>query len=431
MKKQIIFITVILLFSAVGAYSQGENKPVLDIHGFIKTDIIYDTRQTSSLREGHFHILPLDQAFDAEGNDINASPSFNILSIQTRLNGKITGPEIAGIKTSGFIEGEFFGTSEGDVNGFRLRHAYVDLNWTNTQLKVGQFWHPLFITDCYPDVVNFNTGAPFQPFSRNPQIRLTHKIGSLSLLAAAITQRDFQSYGPVWDGAKVAYTSVASSVYQRNAVIPEMLFQAKHSNDNFIFGASASYKILRPLLTTNRINSEGKPYSNENTIGSYTTQAFMKYQSNPFKIKLECVYGQNLANMTMLGGYGVKSYDDSTGVMDYTNNNIISAWVDFNYQISENVSVNLFGGYTKNLGFDDNLAKVGSNFAVFSRAPEADNIIRISPYVRWSIGMVQIAAELEYTSVTFGTPVYLNEGIVAETHNIANLRSLLAVYMMF
>jgi len=26
---------------------------------------------------------------------------------------------------------------------------------------IGQFWHPMFATDCYPDVVSFNTGAPF------------------------------------------------------------------------------------------------------------------------------------------------------------------------------------------------------------------------------------------------------------------------------
>jgi hypothetical protein len=433
MKKQILFITAILIFSAIAAYSQGENKPILDIHGFVKTDIIYDTRQTSSLREGHFHILPLDQSFDAEGNDINANPSFNILSIQTRLNGKITGPEISGIKSSGFIEGEFFGTSDGDVNGFRLRHAYVDLNWTNTQLRVGQFWHPLFITDCFPDVVNFNTGAPFQPFSRNPQIRLTHKIGSISLLAAAISQRDFQSNGPLWDANKQIYTSFASSVYQRNAVIPEMLFQARYNDDNFIFGASGSYKILRPQLTTNKNNSNGKPYANENTIGSYTAEAFMKYQSNPIKIKLECIYGQNLANLTMLGGYGAKSYNDSTGVMEYSNSNILSAWADFNYQVSENVSLNIFGGYSKNLGFDDNLVKIGSNFAVFSRAPEADNIIRISPYIRWNIGMVQIAAELEYTSVAYstGAPDYAEKGKISETHNVSNIRTLLAVYMNF
>ena len=96
-----------------------------------------------------------------------------MLSVQTRLVGKITGPDAFGAKTSGYIEAEFFGTSDADVNGFRLRHAYVKLNWTTTELLIGQFWHPMFITESFPEVVSFNTGAPFQPFNRSPQIRVT------------------------------------------------------------------------------------------------------------------------------------------------------------------------------------------------------------------------------------------------------------------
>ena len=64
--------------------------------------------------------------------DINAKSGFNILSIQSRLTGKITGPDAFGAKTSGQLEGEFFGTADSDVNGFRLRHAFVKLDWENT-----------------------------------------------------------------------------------------------------------------------------------------------------------------------------------------------------------------------------------------------------------------------------------------------------------
>jgi hypothetical protein len=114
----------------------------------------------------------------------------------------ITGPDAFGAKTKGFIEGEFFGpnlngvTQAGDLygmNGFRLRHAFVKLSWTNTDLQIGQYWHPMFVTGCFPGTISFNTGAPFQPFSRNPQVRLTHKIGNVSIIGAVMSQTDFKN----------------------------------------------------------------------------------------------------------------------------------------------------------------------------------------------------------------------------------------------
>jgi hypothetical protein len=151
---------------------------------------------------------------DKAGQDINAAANFNILSVQTRLAGKVTGPDALGAKTSGLIEGEFFGTADGDTNGFRLRHAYVKLNWKKSELMIGQFWHAMFITDCYPDVVSFNTGAPFQPFSRTPQVRFTQAFGKLSLIATALSQRDFASNGP--EGVSSVWTIKAEAVYGQN-----------------------------------------------------------------------------------------------------------------------------------------------------------------------------------------------------------------------
>jgi hypothetical protein len=164
--------------------------------GFVKTDLMYDTRQTVALREGHFLLYPAPAAYDTAGRDINAESNFNILSIQSRVAGKITAPDAFGAKISGLLEGEFFGTSDGDVSGFRLRHAFVKMDWEKSSLLVGQFWHPMFVVEMFPGVVSFNTGVPFQPFSRNPQVRFTHTMGPVKLIAAAMAQRDFQSNGP-------------------------------------------------------------------------------------------------------------------------------------------------------------------------------------------------------------------------------------------
>jgi hypothetical protein len=101
----------------------------ISFSGFVKTDIIYDSRQTVNLREGHFLLYPANRNLDLNGADINAKSSFNILSIQTRLTAKLKGPDAFSAKTSGVIESEFFGTSDADLNGLRLRHAFVKFDW--------------------------------------------------------------------------------------------------------------------------------------------------------------------------------------------------------------------------------------------------------------------------------------------------------------
>jgi len=172
--KKIILITCSIIFFVTQTKAQDKPSFGISFSGFVKSDIIYDSRQTVALREGHFLLYPAPESLDKNNDDINAKSNFNILSIQTCLTSKITAPDAFGAKTSGQFEGEFFGNTDGDINGFRLRHAFVKLDWTNLSLLVGQTWHPMFITEMFPAVVSFNTGAPFQPFSRNPQIRLTY-----------------------------------------------------------------------------------------------------------------------------------------------------------------------------------------------------------------------------------------------------------------
>ena len=65
----------------------------------------------------------------------------------------------------------------------RLRHAYFNLDWGKTAGLVGQTWHPLF-GDVSPQILNLSVGAPFQPFSRAPQIRYRFNNKHLQLTGA-------------------------------------------------------------------------------------------------------------------------------------------------------------------------------------------------------------------------------------------------------
>jgi hypothetical protein len=403
--KKIIFLVLIntLLF----AQSEKPNFGIT-FSGFVKSDFIFDSRQTASIREGHFLLYPQNENLDINGKDINAKSSFNMLSIQSRLTGKITGPDAFGAKTGGQIEGEFFGTTDGDINGFRLRHAFVKFDWENLSLLAGQTWHPMFILEMFPGVVSFNTGVPFQPFSRNPQIKLTYSIDKIKLILAALSQRDFQSNGP--DGF--------SSNYLRNSVIPNLHAQIQINQDNNLFGAGIDFKKLTPRIATT------KKIVTDNSINSISFTGYSKLNFDPILIKAQAVYGNNLADHLMLGGYAVKSFDNITGEEEYTSLSVFSVWGEVS--AGKEIELALFGGYTKNLGATDN-----TTGTYFGRGTNIENVFRLSPRVQWNSGKSRFSTELEYTSAAYGTPNNLNKGKVENTKNVSNLRLLFAVYYFF
>ncbi|MCX7612205.1 MAG: hypothetical protein N2043_11520 [Ignavibacterium sp.] len=381
----------------------------ISLSGFVKTDIIFDSRQTVSLREGHFLLYPQPEKLDLNNNDVNAKANFNILSIQTRLSGKIKGPKAFESESSGYIEAEFFGTSDGDINGLRLRHAFVKFDWGKTFLLVGQTWHPLFIDEVFPGVVSFNTGAPFQPFSRNPQIRLSHKFDNFRLILTAASQRDFTSSGP--EGF--------SSSYLRNSLMPNLNANIQFAKDvNNLFGVGVDYKKIIPRIVTS------KNFVTDISISTLSITGYVKLNPKPFLLKSQVVYGYNLSDLMMLGGYAVRSINQTDGKEEYTGIKVLSFWGEIIY--GKEIEYGLFIGYSKNLGADDIISG-----AYYGRSTNIDKIYRISPRVQYNSGNSRISTELEYTSAYYGINDNLNKGKVINSKSFNNLRFLVAVYQFF
>ncbi|MBK7500159.1 MAG: hypothetical protein IPI19_14005 [Ignavibacteriales bacterium] len=399
---------VLWVLSAIIGFAQNttENTPEIKISGFVKSDFFFDSRQVATFREGHFLLYPLNELLDVNGEDINAKASFNALSIQSRVTAKLFGPEVLGAKSGGLIEGEFFGTSDADVNGFRLRHAYVTLNWENTGLLFGQTWHPMFVTDVFPQVVSFNTGSPFQPFSRNPQIRLTQSFDKFNLIAALLTQRDVTSNGPAG----------FSSSYLRNNLIPSAHLQLQYKSESFVTGAGVDYKSLTPRISTT------KNYKTNETVSGLSGLLYAKYVFSGFTWMVEGVYGQNLTDLLMLGGYAVSAVDTATGYEEYTPLNVYSVWTDLSY--GKDIQPGIFIGYTRNLGADNKI--VGS---YSTRVSNIDKIFRITPRVIFNFSKVRFAVETEFTSTSYGKTDEF--GKVNDTKDVLNIRGLMAVYYFF
>jgi hypothetical protein len=411
--KTVITVTLLAFVAVLCGFSQ-EPDPAWGIKftGFVKTDILYDTRQpttTAGLREGHFYLFPDNALFDADGNDINDNPSFHILNIQTRLKGDISGPDAFGARTSGLIEAEFFGTGESDINGFRLRHAYVKLDWPSTSLLTGQYWHPMFPVESYPGTLSFNTGAPFTPFSRNPQVRLTQQVSIASVSLTAYAQRDFASAGP--DGT--------SNKYLRNSGMPgfDLLFRIP-AGDIFTGFFGADYKKLRPEIRTSA-NRE-----TDATIGSFSFYANVKAKTSVLNASMMAVYGQNASDLMMIGGYAVSEIINPVSQFKkFTTINTGNIWIDVG-TTGTRFTAGLFAGLSKNLGASKDI--VG---AIYGRGTNIDHIFRISPRVTMTEGKFSFAGEIESTTAAYGT--IQTNGKVTNTDNISNLRILVSTIYKF
>ncbi len=406
MKRLAVFTLFFLYFGFCLSSSQSTEAISLKFSGYVKTDVFFDSRQIDQLREGHFSIIPKNELLDPNGDDINAKPNFNILSIQTRLAGTITGPDVLGAKSMAYFETEFFGSTDATINTLRLRHAFLKFSWENFELLAGQYWHPLFVVDCYPGTIGFNTGAPFQPFIRSPQLRLTAKFDSLKLIFTALSQRDFQSPGP--DGL--------STIYIRNSAIPNLnaQFQIKLFA-NSLLGAGVDYKRLAPRIKT------AKGFTTDEKVDGLSFIGFIKFAFEEFQFKAEGVLGENLAEMVMLGGYAV--IDNTKDKWEYTPNKNLSLWTDISY--GKDVEFGLFGGYSKNLGTKE-------NYRVFyGRGEDVYDLLRISPRIQFTFGKVKIAGELEFMRANFGKVNNNDKGKVTDTKGVNNIRTQLAFMYIF
>ena len=421
MKKSFILIlaTVFIGFNTIAQQSakqetveetkKQEKKFGITFNGFVKNDFILDSRQVLSAREGHFLLYPLNERLDVEGKDINARASFNYLSIQSRLIGKITGPDAFGAKTSGLIEGAFFGNISSNINSFRLRHAFIKLNWPTTEVLMGQYWHLMFNTACFPGTVSFNTGAPFQFFSRNPQIRISQKLGDFKISGSAATQLDFISPG--------------GSVVLRNALLPDLSGQASYSNDNILVGLSAGYKQLVPRLQTDSL------YKTTTSVGGFTAQAFFKHTTKPVTYKLEATFSQNGYDGLFIGGYAVKSItDNQRDYREYTTIDVMTFWADVQTN-GKKFQGGLFIAYSHNLGSMKEIEEMDL-ISNYTRGWNIGYLVRFAPRFIINSGKLRLAFELESTGAGYGDTIN-SSGVPQNTKLIVNHRILVATYYFF
>jgi len=384
---KIVFTACLILFlNLFHVYSQeikpivSADKPSLSWSGFVKAEALYDTRQIVEAREGYLLLYPKNVFLDKNGQDINAHGSFNQYAMTARLTVKATGPDIFGAKTLALIEGDFTGASNLEINSFRLRHAYLKLKWSHASILAGQFWHPINIPEMIPNVLSLNTGAPFHPFSRQPQIRFDVSKGKINTMLAVTSQRDYMNSGPVG----------ASTTYLRNSAIPNLHAQVQYVAEQVFAGAGFDYKHIHPRLVTDSL------YATNAAVNCLSYTIFAMAKTKPLIIKMQWIYGQGLNDHLLMGGYGITHTDPLTNQHEYAPLNYLSGWLNVQ-TTGKKWQGALFAGYTKGMGAN----KIISG-AIYARDADIAYVYRFAPMLSYTSGKLVLATEIELTTAGYG-----------------------------
>lgn len=396
---------VLLFTGSVPAYSSGWDKSV---YGFLNYEAIFDSRAVVAAREGTVVLFPAGRELDPDGNDLNGDASFNMMVLSSRLGGVLSGPDLFNASMRLHLEGDFLGTSRGLHHMARLRHAYLSLEWPQTTLLAGQYWHPMFVTGCFPNTVSYAGGVPYHGLNRAPQFRVSRSQGGFEFLAAILTHSDFASLGP--EGS--------SSSYIRNSRIPESLARLSYRNETLLVGTTIGYQFLRPR----KVSSEG--FRTTQTMQGIQGNIYAVYNGSSATLKTQVNYGDNNSHLVMLGGYGEsKLLDPARGIYSYSGIRSLSAWADLEGG-EDTWKYGIFAGYAENLGSSEEITG-----DAWVRGPNIAHMYRVAPRLVYLSGGTSLGFELVYDQAAYGEPDEMFR--FAEKEDVQNLRGVVSLKHVF
>ena len=381
-----------------------ETSPKISLYGFIRNYYAFDTRESVAGTEDFFYYLPKDENMKGDV-DLNEQNSLRFAAITSRIGLNVIGYEYDGFKMGAKIETDFYNGLSG-VTGtavLRIRQAYVNIGKNNWLVTAGQAWHPMAAD--MPDVFSLNTGAPFGPFSRTPQVKLDYNFSdALSLTASALWQMQYTSTGP--DGA--------SANYIKYGCTPELYAGLNYKKGGLLLRAGLNMLSIKPRHTTSVDKVDER-------ITTFIPFFYGQYKKGLFSIKAKTVFAEAGEHVNLNGGYGISNLQK--GTCEYTPTRNSSTWVSLMY--GKKTQWILFGGYVKNFGTKDDLFPVAAH--IFMKGDKvyvpASNLYfsknsfsnmnqmwRLTPTVIHNIGKFSIGLEYEITSVQYGDYQTFEEG---------------------
>lgn len=167
------------------------------LYGFVELDSIWDSTQSFNDNAGNAFI---NRKGSYEGE--HARTMFGARN--SRIGFKLAAPDYSGVRATAQLEMDFLGSQAKEISEsavftsplFRMRHFNLKLETEAVDILAGQYWDLFGWQSAYhPNTVAIQ-GVPGQVYSRNPQLRLSHKFKgdavSVDVAVAAVrpTQRD-------------------------------------------------------------------------------------------------------------------------------------------------------------------------------------------------------------------------------------------------
>ncbi len=406
--KHIVFAAALLCSSVCAVSAQSDSTrhakktalaKRLSWHGFVNPHFFLDTRQNVTGKEEMMLFYPKPVMPDAEGNDLNATPSMNLMSVTTRLNLTIDGPELLNAKMKGFIEGDFTSSLSADINSLRLRHAYLSMQWQNNSLLMGQYWHPMVLHEIMPMTNPLNTGAPFHPYARYNQLRNSHRLGNVELLAVAAFQLDSKSQGP--DESEPFGGNITATRFATRSLIPELNLQVRYRSNRLFIGTAANLLTLQPRSYVRDVNGGKHQTTQRFSLPSFSL--FAMYNFDNWTLKAQSLLNDNLYESNTLGGYIEHAWiENDRWTYTYEPWSFTTLWLDLSRSQGKWRPGLFLGFASNNWANDDTHPSTGLFNMVYGRGYNIDYLYRIQPrLVYHTQGNLFFQAEVEYTAAHY------------------------------
>ncbi len=424
MKNRFLALAVVALFAPAAkafasepadASAKIEKPSHFKFYGFIRNYFAFDSRESKSGTKDLFYYIPKDEALNAKGEDMNANPTFRFLAITSRVGLDVKDYQFGKTKVGAKIETDFY-CMNGNVAVLRLRQAYVTLGWDglgkdgkqSTSLKIGQAWHPIAADQPY--VIDLETGTPFNPFSRTPQVMLDHNFSkNFTLTGGFIWQMQYLSSGP----------NGASDNYIKYGCIPEFYAGVTFkSNNGFTGRVGMDVLSIKPRWR----NSAGDKV--DDRITTVSPYVYAQYSKDAFAVNAKVVYASAGEHFNMLSGYGVTDVN-SDGSWDYAPLHSTASYLSVKY--GRKLQVQGMIGHMKNLGTSKSLYEDPANPGYTSTDNvyisgngfhNLNQIIRVTPTVVYNLGRLSFGLEYDITSAQYGK--YAVDGHVNSSNGLVD-----------
>ena len=383
MNKSILATAVAVLALSFSAAAQDNATVQFKPYGFIRNYFAADSRESVYGVDDLFYYLPKDRNI-VDGEDLNAQSTYVYGNLTSRLGLDIVGYQVNGWNVSARFEADFAAGLSG-VTGtatLRLRQAFVTLAKDGVSIKAGQSWHPMAAD--MPHIFSLNTGAPFGPFSRTPEVVADFGLGNgVTLTTAALWQMQYTSAGP----------SGASAEYIKYGGIPELYLGLSLKDGGFTGRVGLDMLSIKPR----HLNAAGN-HKVKDRITTVSPFMYAEYVNGMFADKAKTIFAQAGEHMNLNGGYGVSSVD-TDGTWHYAPTRNSSSWISFTY--GKKVQGVLFAGYVRNFGTAKEL--VGPLYFSKNSFSNMNRMFRITPEMMFNWGKVTLGLEYELTGVQYGS----------------------------